>query len=198
MGAISISVAVTRKTVIMFRGIIHSMTDERTVSLHLSTGERIYGVQTHQDREHFYLYPAVVLDGNLLVETSFAVVKKEEVVRVGTPTVVRHYGVDLLGALDSVVEREGSLHFTWGSVVKKPVYVRCRDFRCTGIFSVLAKGKIVLDNAVEIGEGKEEYSNLQIEDYVYVAARSDRRIYLDVKARKRRGELNPISVVTVG
>lgn len=174
------------------------MTDDRTVSLHLSTGERIYGVLTHQDQEHFYLYPAIVLDKNLLVETSFAIVKKEEVLRVGKPTVVRHYGVDLLGALESVVEREGSLHFTLGSIVKKPVYVRCKDFRCTGIFEVLSKGVVFLDNAVEVGEGKEEYSNLQVRDYVYVAAQSDRKIYLDVRTKKREGELNPISVVAIG
>lgn len=164
----------------------------------LNTEERVYGVLTRYDQSFLYLSNCCILRDNYLVETDFAVVSRKDVVALATVEKSVVYGVDVREMVARSVEN-GVRAVDWKSMANRRVFVQGEKASCDGTFITVFGREMVLRDVVSRA-GLDEFGILSVslDSVVYVSAYSERRIYLKTKSRKRKEEVQPISVVSLG
>jgi len=164
----------------------------------LNTEERVYGVLTGYDQSFLYLSNCCILRDNCLVETDFAVISRKNVVALATVEKSVVYGVDVREMVVRSAEN-GVKAVDWRSMVNRRVFVQGDKGSFDGTFVTHLDRDIVLRDVVSRA-GLDEFGILAIslDSVVYVSAYSERRVFLKTKSRKRKEEVQPISVVSLG
>lgn len=190
------------KTVIWLPKVVRTVYDRafvnRIVVAVLNTEERVYGVLTGYDQSFLYLSNCCILRDNYLVETDFAVVGRKNVVALATVEKSVVYGVDVREMVARSAEN-GVRAVDWKNMASRRVFVQGDKSSFDGTFVTVFGREMVLRDVVSRA-GLDEFGILSIslDSVVYVSAYSERKVYLKAKTKKRREEVQPISVVSLG